>query len=76
MLSASLRISSADTDGIISSLKPEAGRDLPRTRIRIFDDNGTVAVDISATDTSAMRAALNSYLECIKITEDINRITR
>jgi KEOPS complex subunit Pcc1 len=31
---------------------------------------------IEAADTSAMRAALNSFLECVMITEDIDKITK
>ena len=55
-------------------LRPEAGRELPRTHVEIEDSEGLVTVRIEAADTSAMRAALNSYLGCIKIVEDINQV--
>lgn len=76
MLNATLRIVSAKAETITSSLRPEAGRELPRTRISVRGNADEAIVEISATDTSAMRAALNSYLECIRITEDIEKITR
>ena len=53
-----------------------AGRELPRTRVSVTGRAGETLVEITASDTSAMRAALNSYLECIRITEDIERITK
>ncbi len=76
MLNARLKIVSVNAETIISSLKPEAGRELPRTQVRVFGQTPDAIVEIDAADTSAMRAALNSYLECIRITEDIERITR
>ena len=75
MLNAVLRIESPYADVIASSLEPEAGRELPRTHVGIERQGGLVTIRFEAADTSAMRAALNSYLGCIRITEDINRIT-
>ena len=76
MLSARLRVDSPDSEAIASSLRPEAGRELPRTHAEISCSGGTVTVSIDAKDTTAMRAALNSYLGCIRITEDISKITK
>jgi len=76
MFAAEIRITSDDASSIISALGPEAGRELPRTSSLVRTENGTGVIEIAASDASAMRAALNSYLECIKITEDISRITR
>lgn len=76
MLSAQLRISSPDTETILSSLRPEAGRELPRTHVEISGNGDFGCVRIEAADTTAMRAALNSYLGCIRITEEISKITR
>ena len=75
MLNAVLRIETDDAGPVSAALRPEAGRELPRTHVSIEDSEGLVTIRIEAADTSAMRAALNSYLGCIKITEDINRIT-
>lgn len=76
MLSAELRIVSADAETIISSLRPEAGRELPRTHIEVSGSGDEAVIRIEAHDTTAMRAALNSYLGCIRITEDISKITK
>ncbi|MDR2846278.1 MAG: hypothetical protein LBV63_03250 [Candidatus Methanoplasma sp.] len=73
---ALISIESADAAGIVLSLGPETGRDLPRTSTEVRMGSGIGFVEISAADTSALRAALNSYLECIRITEDIVKITR
>lgn len=75
MLSAVLRIESSDAGVIATTLEPEVGRELPRTHVSMEKDADALVIMIEATDTSAMRAALNSYLGCIKITEDLNQIT-
>ena len=75
MLNAVLRIETDDAETIVSALKPEMGRELPRIQVSMDCDGKNVTITFDATDTSAMRAALNSYLGCIKITEDIEQIT-
>ena len=76
MLSAEIKIVSDESDAIISSLRPEAARELPRTRVSIGKDGENGIVRIVAEDTTAMRAALNSYLGCIRIAENIEKITK
>ena len=76
MLKAVLKVESSDAGAVLSALQPEAGRELLRTNVSLTGDGTSVTLVIDATDTSAMRAALNSYLGCIRITEDISRITR
>lgn len=76
MISAELRIDSADAETILSSLRPETGRELPRTHVETSGSGNTAVISIRSTDTTAMRAALNSYLGCIRITEEIRKITR
>ena len=76
MLTAVLTIESQDAGTVSASLRPEAGRELPRTHVEVSCSDGTVLVSIDAKDTTAMRAALNSYLGCIRITEDISKITK
>jgi tRNA threonylcarbamoyladenosine modification (KEOPS) complex Pcc1 subunit len=39
-------------------------------------DGGDCVVETLAADSSALRAAVNSCLECVRIVEDIGRITR
>ncbi|MCL2147924.1 MAG: hypothetical protein FWH47_01090 [Methanomassiliicoccaceae archaeon] len=76
MYAAEIVAASDDAPGVASALGPEAGRDLPRTGASVRLEGGACVVRLTATDASAMRAALNAYLECIKVTEDIGRITR
>ncbi len=47
---------------VYESLRPEAGRDVPKARIRLRSERGRMALTIEADDTSALRAAVNSYL--------------
>ena len=75
MLTATLRIGSSDAESIVASVGPEA-EDLPRTSVSVRSEEGVAIIEIIATDTSAMRAAVNSYLESITITEDIEDIIK
>ncbi|MCL2142910.1 MAG: hypothetical protein FWH44_01430 [Methanomassiliicoccaceae archaeon] len=73
MMSAVLTVT-GNADVILSSLLPETGRELPRTETNISCYGDTVTVRVIAQDASAMRAALNSYLGWIRITEDIGKM--
>jgi KEOPS complex subunit Pcc1 len=72
MLRASLRITTAHADTILSSLSPEAGREIPRTKISLGRDGNDLVLGVEAADLSAMRAALNSYLRWMVIAEDMS----
>ena len=37
--------------------------------------DGRTVIEVRAADTSAMRAALNSHLECIRVIQDIEDLT-
>ncbi len=76
MLRAELRIEGLSADTAVAAISPEAGRELPRTSTEILQEDGAAVIRITASDTSAMRAAVNSYLECIKVVEDIGELTR
>ena len=76
VLRATLRITGAAAQAAVPSFSPEAGRELPRTETDIRSEGDEAIISITATDTSAMRAAINSYLECIRIIEDIDYLTR
>ena len=75
MPTAVIRISDPSAANTVSSVEPEARRDLLRTHTEIRMEGDEAVLTISAADTSAMRAALNSYLECIKVIEDVQRLT-
>ena len=76
MLRAELRIEGIPADTAVAAISPEAGRELPRTSTEISLEDEAAVIRITASDTSAMRAAVNSYLECIKVVEDIGDLTR
>lgn len=76
MYTAKIRVRSDNTSDVIAALMPEAGRELPRTKAKVGMDGDDGIIELSTADASAMRAALNSYLECIRITEEINNIAR
>ena len=54
-----------------SSLSPEAGREIPRSRVRVRGEEDVAEVLIEAEDTSALRAALNSYLRWAQVALDV-----
>ncbi|MBP5685079.1 MAG: hypothetical protein J6W72_01440 [Candidatus Methanomethylophilaceae archaeon] len=76
MIEAELRIKGAAATVAVPAISPEAGRELPRTETRIEWDGDDAVIHITATDTTAMRAAVNSYLECIRVVEDIGNLTK
>ncbi len=73
---AVITINGPNAANTVSSVEPEARRDLLRTHTEIRMDGEDAVLTISAADTSAMRAALNSFLECVMVTENIERITK
>ncbi|MCQ2070696.1 MAG: hypothetical protein MJZ68_06170 [archaeon] len=76
MPTAVLKITSGCAEGAVTAIEPEVRRDLTRTHAEIRMDGDSAILSIESSDTSAMRAALNSYLECIVITENIEKITK
>lgn len=55
---------------VAKSLLPEMDRNIPRTKVNLREDENSITIEIQAKDTSALRAALNSYLRWIKVTVD------
>jgi KEOPS complex subunit Pcc1 len=76
MIEAELRIKGAAAPVAVPTISPEAGRELPRTETSIEQVGDEAVIHIKATDTTAMRAAVNSYLECIRVIEDIGNLTK
>ncbi len=76
MLKATLKISGAAASSAVPTISPEAGRELPRTETKIGMDGEDAVITVTATDSTAMRAALNSYLECIRVIENIGQLTK
>jgi tRNA threonylcarbamoyladenosine modification (KEOPS) complex Pcc1 subunit len=58
-----LRPGAADADRVAQALSPEVSREVPRARAELVrPDSRSLELRITATDTSACRAALNTYL--------------
>ena len=76
MIEAELRITGAVAQVAVPTISPEAGRELPRTETSVELSDDSALIRIRATDTTAMRAAVNSYLECIRVIEDIDNLTK
>jgi KEOPS complex subunit Pcc1 len=55
---------------VVKSLHPETTRDIPRFHVNIKEDANTIYIEIEAEDISSLRAALNSYLRWMKLTQD------
>ncbi len=74
MLRATLVVSGSIAEAVIPSMGPETGRELSRTASSISLEDGEAVIRVEAEDVSAMRAALNSHLECIRVIEDIENL--
>ncbi|HVO77967.1 MAG TPA: KEOPS complex subunit Pcc1 [Methanomassiliicoccales archaeon] len=72
MPSAVLRLATPDAATVYGALSPEAGREIPRTKVRASMEAGKMVLRIDATDLSALRAALNSYLRWIMVAEEVD----
>ncbi len=63
-----------DAEKIYKALKIEAGREIPRTRINVLVEGKTVKIEIDATDSHALRAAINSYMRWLSLGEEIIKV--
>jgi KEOPS complex subunit Pcc1 len=73
MLRAILTLDSPASAAVYGALTPEAGREIPRTKITASRSGHEVVLKVEATDLAALRAALNSYLRWIKVAEDMSQ---
>jgi KEOPS complex subunit Pcc1 len=55
------------------ALAPEAGRDVPKARVRVRGTARRLFIEIEADDTSALRAAVNSYLRWADVAARVRR---
>jgi tRNA threonylcarbamoyladenosine modification (KEOPS) complex Pcc1 subunit len=71
------RPDSADADRVAQALAPEVSRNVPRARVELGrPDPRSVELRISAGDTSACRAALNTYLAWVGLVLSTERAAR
>jgi len=62
MRRATITFAGPEARVVHGSLRPEAGRDVPKARVSLRAARGRLTLTIDADDTSALRAAVNSYL--------------
>lgn len=70
---AVLTFSGDNAATVYGAISPEAGREIPRTKVAAELDGCKMVLRLQATDLSALRAAVNSYLRWIKIAEEMNK---
>jgi len=73
MRRATITFAGPDARVVYESLRPEAGRDVPKARVSLRASRGRVALTIVADDTGALRAAVNSYLRWADVAARVRR---
>ncbi len=58
---ATITLEGPEASVVRQALAPEAGRDVPPAQVTVFGSGRPVTITIDAEDTSALRAAVNSY---------------
>jgi tRNA threonylcarbamoyladenosine modification (KEOPS) complex Pcc1 subunit len=67
----------ADAERLVRTLAPEVSREVPRARAELRRaDARSVELRITAADTSACRAALNTYLAWVSLVLSTERAAR
>jgi KEOPS complex subunit Pcc1 len=56
------RLSTVSAERLLAALTPEAGREVPRSTATIARRGAVVTLRVSAADTGALRAAVNTFL--------------
>ncbi|NLK25462.1 MAG: hypothetical protein GX307_02670 [Euryarchaeota archaeon] len=59
---------------VMAALSPEVGREIPRTRVRLTKVKEGIVLEVEASDLGALRAALNSYLRWMEVSEEIGKM--
>ncbi len=68
---AVVTIRDSESDIAFKALSPEAGRDVPRSHIRLRKGEGSFILSIEANDVATLRAALNSYLRWANVAMNV-----
>ncbi|OGS49337.1 MAG: hypothetical protein A3K68_02260 [Euryarchaeota archaeon RBG_16_68_13] len=74
MRRATITLEGPEAPVVLQALRPEAGRDVPKARVRVSGRRGAVTLTIEADDTSALRAAVNSYLRWADVAARVRRV--
>lgn len=76
MRRATIRFAGPEARIVHGSLRPEAGRDVPKARVSLRASRGKLTLTIDADDTSALRAAVNSYLRWADVASRVREEVR
>lgn len=61
---------------VLQALKPEIEKSSStRSKVLLYNEKEKLVLDLSAKDTSAMRAAINSYLRLIGVAMNLHKLT-
>lgn len=61
---------------VLQALKPETETSsTPRSKVHLKTEDQTLILDFRAKDTSALRAAMNSYLRLIGVAMNLRKFT-
>lgn len=72
MRKAEIVLSGENAELVEKVLSPESGREIPRTKVSIENRGEKTILVIETEDTSALRAALNSYIRWGALASAIN----
>ncbi|HLE54592.1 MAG TPA: KEOPS complex subunit Pcc1 [Thermoplasmata archaeon] len=70
---ATIHLDGPEAAVIRDALSPEAGRDVPKARVRVSGGARRITIGIVADDTGALRAAVNSYLRWADVAARVRR---
>src|SRR5438093_7716284 len=73
MRRATITFAGPDARVVYESLRPEAGRDVPKARVSLRASPGRVALPIVADGTGALRAEVNPYLGWADVAAGVRR---
>jgi len=73
---ASITLEGPEASVLRRALEPEAGRDVPKARVTVAGGPRRLSITIDADDTSALRAAVNSYLRWADLAARVHREVR
>src|SRR5207247_11381357 len=73
MRGATMTFDGADSGMVYEALRPEAGRDVPKAHVSMVSRRNRLTLGIEAGDTSALRAAVNSYLRWADVAVRVGR---
>jgi KEOPS complex subunit Pcc1 len=76
MQRATVTLTGPEATVVRQALRPEAGRDVPKARVRISGSGSTLNIRVEADDSGALRAALNSYLRWADVASQVSKEVR